>query len=287
MLTHSPARRITGLLAALLALPLLAGAAAAAESKGYSLPHFRANYGEARMPQFPPDTVLRLVADENFPPYSFKTSTGTPAGIAVELATSACAEMGVPCQIDLKPLADLLAALRSGRADAVLAGPRIDEEALAGATVTRPWFRSLGRFAAQSGAALLDSDSKNLAGEKIAVVHGTEHEAWLLRHYGDSRIVPFASDREAQDALRTGSVAALFGDNLRLIYWVRGSASRGCCRLIGGAHTDFDFFSRNAVFLVRGDRPDIREGFDVALDRLQANGTVEKVFNGYVPLSPW
>jgi len=169
----------------------------------------------------------------------------------------------------------------------VLACPRIDEEALAGAIVTRPWFRSLGRFAAQSGAALLDSDARNLAGEKIGVVHGTQHEAWLLRHYGNSEIAAFASDAEAQDALRTGSIAALFGDDLRLIYWVRGSASRGCCRLLGGAHTDFDFFSRNAVFLVRGDRPDIRDGFDAALDRLQANGTAEKVFNGYVPLSPW
>ncbi|MBM3519882.1 MAG: transporter substrate-binding domain-containing protein [Alphaproteobacteria bacterium] len=287
MLTHSPAKRISGLLAVLLLLSLPLAGPAPAEGKGYSFPYFRANYGEARMPQFPPDTVLRLVADENFPPFSFKTNTGTPAGIAVELATSACTEMGLPCQIDLKPLPELLAALRSGRADAVLDGPRIDEQALSGATITRPWFRSLGRFAAQAGAGLLDSDAKSLAGEKIGVVHGTLHEAWLLRHYGNSSIVSFANDAEAQDALRTGSVAALFGDNLRLIYWVRGSVSRGCCKLLGGAHTDYDYFSRNAVFLVRGDRPDIRDGFDIALDRLQANGTTEKVFNGYVPLSPW
>ena len=79
----------------------------------------------------------------------------------------------------------------------------------------------------------------------------------------------------------------IFGDNLRMIYWTAGESARGCCRLLGGAYTDFDHFSRNLAFLVRKDRPELRAAFDYGLDMAQKNGTTAKIFNAYVPLSPW
>lgn len=239
------------------------------------------------MPAFPAGTTIRLVADQDFPPYSFQARSGVPAGLSVELALAACAEIKVKCEVMLKPLPQLLRGLASREHDVVVSGPRIDETALAHAVMTRPWFRSFGRFAAQSGNPIKGSDARNLAGRRIGVVAETAHAAWLRAYYPDSELLTFDSDAQAHEALRTGAVDALFADNLRLIYWVTGAASRGCCKLFGGAYFDFETFSRNIAFLVRSDRADIRDAFDVALDRMQANGTTEKLFNTYVPLNPW
>ncbi|MBC8038530.1 MAG: transporter substrate-binding domain-containing protein [Rhizobiales bacterium] len=239
------------------------------------------------MPAFPQGTTIRLVADADFPPYSFQARSGVPAGLSVELAMAACAEIKVKCELALKPLSGLLPGLAGREHDVVVSGPRIEERALSHAVMTRPWFRSFGRFAAQSGNPLKATDTRSLAGRRIGTVTGTAHAAWLTAYYRDSELLTFNSDGEAQEALRTGAIDALFADNLRLIYWITGGASRGCCKLFGGAYSDFDTFSRNFAFLVRSDRADIRDAFDVALDRMQANGTTEKLFNAYVPLSPW
>jgi len=239
------------------------------------------------MPAFPQDLTIRLAADMDFPPYSFRARSGVPAGLSVELALAACAEIQIKCEVLLKPLPALLRDLASREHDVIVSGPRIDEKALAHAVMTRPWFRSFGRFAVQSGSPLKGSDARSLAGRRIGAVAGTAHAAWLTSYYGDSELLTFDSDAQAQSALRTGAVDALFADNLRLIYWITGGASRDCCKLSGGAYSDFETFSRNLAFLVRSDRADIRDAFDVALDRMQANGTTEKLFNTYVPLNPW
>ena len=254
---------------------------------GYKLPRFRNVENGARMPVLPPGATIRLLADADFPPFSFQSRSGVPAGLSVELATAACAEIKIKCEVVLKPLAQLIPALAGGEGEVIVSGPRIDEKALAKAVLTRPWFRSFGRFAAQSGSPLKGSDARNLSGKRIGAVADTAHAAWLTSYYTSSEVLTFDTDSQAQEALRTGAVDVLFGDNLRLIYWITGAASRDCCKLLGGAYSDFETYSRNVAFLVRSDRADIRDAFDVALDRLQTNGTTEKLFNAYVPLNPW
>jgi polar amino acid transport system substrate-binding protein len=257
------------------------------EPAPYKLPRFRAVQSEIKMPAFPQGTLIRIAADADFPPYSFQTRAGVPAGLSVELALAACAEIKVKCEVALKALPALLPGLASREHDVIVSGPRIDEKALEHALMTRPWFRTFGRFAAQSGKPLAGGDARNLAGSRIGAVKGTAHAAWLGSYYTDSELLTFDSEAEAQEALRTGAIDALFGDNLRLIYWITGGNSRGCCKLFGGAYSDFETFSRNIAFLVSRDRADIRDAFDVALDRMQTNGTTEKLFNTYVPLNPW
>jgi polar amino acid transport system substrate-binding protein len=255
-------------------------------SKGYPLPLFRLD-AEAPAPVPPAGPPVRLLVDGDFPPYSFTASSGAPAGLAVELALAACAELGVRCDVIARPFDQVFPALLSGEGDVIVTGPRLDEAALRQALMTRPYFRSLGRFAVQSGDALAVGDARSLSGKRIGVVKDTVHARWLETYYGNSEIVAFADESMAGEALRTGNIDTMFGDNVRLIYWVAGDVSRGCCRLLGGAYSDFDHFSRNLVFLTRLDRPDLRAAFDYGLDRSQKNGTTERIFNAYLPLSPW
>ena len=119
------------------------------------------------------------------------------------------------------------------------------------------------------------------------MVKGTTHARWLQAYYSGSEIVTFDDRAKAGEALRTGNVAAIFGDNLQIIYWVAGEAARGCCKLLGGAFSDIDYFSSNMAFLIRTARPDLRAAFDYGLDAAQKDGTTEKIFNAYVPLDPW
>jgi polar amino acid transport system substrate-binding protein len=269
---------------------LVASTSAPAQSQdaaAYKLPLFRHVETGTKAPQVAGNETMRLLADGDFPPFSFATGNGGAAGLAVELALAACAEIKLRCEVVLRSYGELAEALASGQGDVIVAGPRPDAKLLLRALATRPWFRSLGRFAVPAGSALAAGDVRSLGGKRIGMVKGTTHAAWLEKYYSRSTLMAFASEAEAQEALRTGNVDALFGDGLRLIYWIAGSASRGCCKLLPGAYMDRDYFSRGLVFMVRQDRDDLRAALDHGLDRLQGNGMTEKIFNSYVPLNPW
>lgn len=277
---HSTALRL------FFALSLLSGVAKAQEAVPGNPPQFR-----TVQPVAAPDTAsigeVRLLIDADFPPYSFLTSTGSPAGLAVELALEACHEAKIACSIAAKPYGDLVESLGRGEADAVLTGPRLDDDSLRAALMTRPYFRIMARFATASAATLEGAGPRLLSGLRIAVVENTVHARWLAAYYPDSKLVPVASFADAGAALKDGKADALFGDNMQVIYWVTGQAAAGCCKLLGGAYSDADYFSRNLAVLVRRDRPELRAALDYGFDMAQKSGATARIIKAYVPLPVW
>lgn len=253
---------------------------------GYEPPQFR-TVSDVPAPVLAEGTEIRLIVDADFAPFSFVSASGAPAGLSIELALAACTELKIRCTVTALPFDAVIPALQSGEGDVVVTGPRLTEETLRATAMTRPYFRIMARFAVQSGSPLKSADSGSLVGRRIGVAKDTVHAKWLVSYYGSSEVVPFDDGKAAAEALRTGSVDALFGDNLATIYWVSGQDAANCCRVLDGAFSDFDHFSRNLALLVRRDRPELRAAFDYGLDMAQKNGTTARIIKAYLPLSPW
>jgi len=270
------------------ALLLLSGVAEAQDTPpvAYQPPLFRAAEEQAR-PKLPENLSVKLIADADFAPYSFLSRTGSPAGISVEIAIAACEQARLACTVEVRPFAEILPALARGEADVAVTGPRLDEKSLAAARMTRPYFRIMGRFAVANTSTLDSATARSLAGRRIGVVKDTVHARWLTTYYSTARITPYDDLAKAGTALKAGEVDVLFGDNLQVIYWVAGEAAAACCRLLDGAYSDFDYFSRNLAFLVRRDRAELAQAFDYGLDKAQATGSTAKILRTYVPLDPW
>ena len=270
------------------ALGILSQIAAAQDATppAYEPPLFRTTEEQVR-PRLAENLPVKLIADADFAPYSFLSRTGSPAGLSVEIAIAACERARLACTVEVRPYAEILAALERGEADAAVTGPRLDETTLSVARMTRPYFRIMGRFAVANTSTLDTANAAALAGRRIGVVKDTVHGRWLTAYYASSRITPFDDLAAAGAALKAGEVDAIFGDNLQVIYWVAGEAAAECCRLLGGAYSDFDYFSRNLAFLIRRDKPELAQAFDYGLDQAQAAGATGKIIRTYVPLDPW
>lgn len=252
----------------------------------YEPPLFRTVEGGER-PAVPENLPVKLVADADFAPYSFISSTGAPAGLSVELAIAACERARLKCTLEARPYGEILASLHKGEADVAVTGPRLDPATLTAASMTRPYFRIMARFAVAANSPLTAADPEALSGSRIGVVKDTVHARWLEAYYGGASMQPFDSLAAAGAALMAGEVDAIFGDNLQVIYWVSGEAAAQCCKILGGAYSDFDYFSRNLAFLVRPERPELRAAFDYGLDQAQSSGATAKIIRTYVPLPPW
>ena len=238
--------------------------------------------------EFPaPASPVKLLVDLEFAPFGFASQAGTASGVSVDLALSACAELRWTCQLVVVPFSDLLPALVRGDGDVIISGLKLNENIVNRAHMTRAYFWSMGRFATRIGGTIPDPDVKTLAGRRIGFVKATSHALFLEKYYGRSALTPFASEQEMFEALRTGQLDAVFGDNLRVNYWLGGQASRACCEALGGAMIDRETFSQNLSFLVRPEQANLRAGFDYALDRLQENGKTAEIFLRYMPATIW
>jgi polar amino acid transport system substrate-binding protein len=248
---------------------------------------FRNTDSQAEASIVAPKSPLRLLADSDFPPFSYSNRQGQAAGLSVDLALFACSEMKVTCTVTLKPFHQLLPALLRNEGDVVVSGMKIDEALMANATMTRPYFWSFGRFAALRGSKLAASDARSLSSIKLGYVTGSAHGAWIEKYYSAAEPMPFSTDAEMLAALKAQKVDAIFGDNLRLTYWLDGISSNGCCRALGGPYMDRDFFSRNAAFVLRRDSDTTRKALDAALDILQDKGTSSALLARYLPRGFW
>ena len=252
-----------------------------------NLPLFRHVDGVAKPPQAAITRSIRLLMDKDFPPFTYESAEGKASGVSVDLALAACTELKLICTIVIKKFEDLMPALLNNEGDVIVSGMKIDEAVLKKTAMTRPYFWSLARFAVGMSSQVRSSDVRSLAGKRIGFVLSTSHAAWLEKYYSRSTLTGFASETEMYEALRGGSVDAAFGDDLRMAYWLTGSASRGCCKTLDGAYVDRNFFSRNLAFLARREDQDIIQALDFALDRLQENGNSGQIFSRYLPMGLW
>jgi polar amino acid transport system substrate-binding protein len=281
--------RIRGLIAiGIIAIALIANSNAKAEATAsYDVPLFRQVEQLKKPPSIDGLGTIKLLTDEDFPPFSFRKVDGSMTGLDVELAQSLCAEVGVTCEVVPMPWSGLLKALESGQGSAIISGLRMNEKAAEELDTTRPFFRALGRFATRPDTQITEITPGLLAGKKIGVVAGTGHAAWMTQYFKTAEITPFGSGVEARAALKDKKVDLVFGDALELIYWIKGEDSSGCCSLVPGAYVDPDYFSNPLFYVVRrGDTP-LRRVLDYGLDRMQATGRFADIFRRYVPLNPW
>jgi len=263
------------------------GPVAAQEAAAPGFPLFRHIDSVAKPPTGFAQRNIRLLTDRDFPPFSYETPEGKTAGVSVDLALAACAELKAACTVIAKPFSQLLPSLLNNEGDVIVSGLRIDATVLKKGAMTRPYFWSLGRFAVRVGSQLRGSDIRSLAGRRIGYVANSSHGAWLEKYYSRSALTAFPSEAEMNEALRTGALDVSFGDGLRLIYWLAGSASRACCKPLDGAFVDRQFFSNNLSFLTRREDAETVKAFDYALDRLQEKKTSAAIFARYLPSGLW
>lgn len=248
------------------------------------LPRFRHTDFGGKPLTFTREAII-VLADDDFPPFSYAGPEGEALGIAVDAAQAVCEELRTKCNIVLMPWKTLSGDLTGS--SGVVAGLRLDDKTLARFQPTRPIYRALGRFAVRQESELAQVSPEAFEGKRIGVIAGSGYEAWLKKNFSDAVIVPYPNQNDLQEALRTAKVEILFGDGLQLVYWMRGGASQGCCKYIEGAYFDDASFGRPYVFLIRRGDEELKQAFDYALDQLQESGAFARIFSRYIPAPFW
>jgi polar amino acid transport system substrate-binding protein len=256
------------------------------DEEAFPVPAFRHVDVTAPVPPLRTVGTIRFITDDDFPPFSYRDAFGSLTGFNVMLAEALCAELRLSCEFVPRPWEGLIDALQGDEGDAILAGLTISPATLEAVDFTRPYYRSLARFAIREET-LPGADPHILAGRRVGVMAGTAHEAFLEAHFTGSQITPFDDEMEAREALRTGGIDALFDDAIRHMFWLASPESRECCGFAGGAYVDPLYFSRPLAIAVKRDNGNLREVLDYGLDRIQTSGAYARIYRLFFPMTPW
>ena len=231
--------------------------------------------------------TVRFLTEDDFPPLHFTGPDGAPTGFAVELARAACELLSIACTIQARRFDTLADALAEGRGDVIAAAMPIMTALRSRFSVTLPYFRFPGRFAARADKGQPVPDPRSLDGRSVAVVLGTAHEAYLRTFFTRAAVRGFPDLAAAQASLRRGEIDYVFGDGLGLALWIGGTDAAGCCGLIGGPYLESRFFGEGIGFVVRKEDENLRRAFDHALQRLWDEGKYAELYLRFFPVSPF
>lgn len=230
---------------------------------------------------------IRFLTEDDYPPFNFLLSDGRLGGFNVDLARAICAELELPCTIQRRKWELLIPALDDNSGDAVIVSLAINDETRKQVDFTAPYFLTPGRFAVLADTTLAAATPEAIGDRKVAVVAGSRHEAFITTFYPNAERVTFENPVLARNALKTGKVAAHFGDAISLSFWLNGAEAGGCCVFKDGPFMDPRFFGEGVGIAVKKGNEPLRRALDYALARLDRRGAFGELYLKYFPLGPF
>src|SRR5712692_4239124 len=216
--------------------------------------------------------TLGLCAHPNSLPFASKA--GDPPGFQVEMGRALAQQLGVSLQLDW---IITIFQIRSANCDIVM--DTIADREAQGETnlrISRPYYRTGVALVVPSGSDLTSFTSLN-EHTKVGVQVGSVAAMVLNRRHVPTSIFGFESDsldalanHEIDGATVTPAAAAYFNQ----------THPGNAVRILGLDESEPNLTWNVAVGMVRPDDK-LRDAIDEALDRLRADGTIERIYGRY------
>jgi len=214
--------------------------------------------------------IIKVVGDENFPPYEFVNEKGQPDGFLVDIMRAISNEVGVPFDITLMRWVDAQKALLEGRAD-VLEGMKVTEERKIVYDFGEEYFKIY-----TVGVVRIDSPIKsilNAKDRKIAVQMATAAHSWLLKN-GFKNLIPVDDYEEAIRLVLIGKAdMAAIGDVNTARWIIMKNGWQNELRI-----TEDRINPAPYTFAVKKGNEELLARFNKALRELKRSGIFDKIY---------
>jgi lysine/arginine/ornithine transport system substrate-binding protein len=254
---HRFSRLATALFIAVVGVPALSGACAAA--------------------------TLRFGTDASYPPYEYKLPDGRLAGLDVDIGNAMCAAANVKCVWVESSFDGLIAGLQARKFDAINASMAPTAARRAVMDFTQPVYAADIRLVAARGAHL-KPDAASLAGKRVGVLQGSTQAAFVKSSWeGRGVLVREYQDQDSIYAdLVNGRLDAtvVVGSAARLGFLAKPQGAR--FELAGPRIEDPSILGASSVIGVRKGDTRTLQALDSALARLKQDGTISRLEKQYL-----
>lgn len=241
-----------------------------------------------RLPQ--PDTAgirrLRFLTTVDFPPFNFLDAEGQLAGFHVDLARAICRELAIldRCQIQALPFNELEKAIAERQGEAIIAGLAISERSREKFAFSHPYLEFPARFIMPGASAVSEPIHARIGGQRIGTLAGSAHERMLRAYFPNVKVVTYSRAGWMFDDLKARKIDGVFGDGMRLGFWLAGSESAGCCRFAGGPYLAPEFLGYGLAIATAKEHAELAAAIDYALKEIAVKGVFAELYLRYFPV---
>ena len=259
----------------------------AAEMETVSTPNFFDQRQRMTKPQLDGRQRIRFLTTTDYPPFNFLDPRGRLAGFHVDLVRAICEELDVlsRCQIEAMAFKDLVPAMKRGDGDAIVVGLAMTPTTRQGLAFTEPYFRYPARFVTRKDRQLREPVAEATAGKSIGVEEGSAHAAMLGAFFPSAAPHPFATRRDALEALKNGEIDAFFGDGVGLSFWLESDSAADCCVFSGGPYLSDRFLGEGLAIAVAPNDRALARSIDYAIGRIVEKKRFSELLLRYFPIS--
>ncbi|AHG43124.1 cystine transporter subunit [Pseudomonas syringae CC1557] len=218
--------------------------------------------------------TLNVGLEGTYPPFSFVDESGKLTGFEVELSEALAKELGVKAKVQPSKWDGILAALDSKRLDVVINQVTISDERKKKYDFSEPYTVSGIQALTLKKNADTIKTAQDLTGKKVGVGLGTNYEQWLKANVPGAVVKTYEDDPTKIQDLSVGRIDAILVDRL--------AALEIAAKTKGKLAPAGDAFSRqeSGIALRKGE-PELQAALNKALDKLRADGTLEKLSKKY------
>lgn len=214
--------------------------------------------------------VIRVVGDENFPPYEFVNEKGQPDGFLVDIMRALSNELGIPFDITLMKWTDAQKALLEGKAD-VIEGMKVTDERKILYDFGEEYFKIY-----TVGVVRIDSSIKSLQeakNKRISVQMATATYSWLLKN-GFKNLIPVDNYEEAIKLVLEGKAdIAAIGDVNTARWIIMKNGWQDMLKI-----TKDRINPASYTFAVKKGNKNLLMQFNKALKELKRSGIFDKIY---------
>lgn len=226
---------------------------------------------------------LRFLTTTDFFPFNFLDREGRLSGFHVDLARALCEVLEIEerCQIQALPWDELRPALAGGEGEAVMAGVAVTAQNRTELLFSRPYLSFPARFVGRSQQPF---DPGGRAEGRVGVIAGSAHERMLRSWFPRMQPVTYSRDSWLMGDLQKGRLDAVFGDGLRLSFWLADQQDEACCAFVGESYFAPEFLGHGLAIALPPDAHELKAALDHALQTIEASGRFEELYLRYFPV---
>ena len=214
--------------------------------------------------------VLRIGCEGTYSPFCYQDEQGNLVGFDVDIAKAVAVKMGLKPEFTPSKWEGILAALDSSRFDAVFNQVTISDDRKKAYEFSQPYTYSGLQILVRKDKATDIKGPDDLAGKKVGVLLGTNHEQYLREHTPKADVRTYEDDASRNQDLLVGRIDAILNDRL-----IVGSVEKiygGQIVSTGGLLSD----TRQAAAVKKGNT-ELVAAIDQALAALTADGTMKAI----------
>jgi lysine-arginine-ornithine-binding protein len=232
----------------------------------------------------PPAFHITIATEAAFPPFNYLDRKGLPAGFEMDLAQEVCQRMKAECEFLVLKWDELIPGLVDKKFDIIMSSLEVTADRRKRLAFSRRYYLSPGAFAAHKGANL-DGPPSLLRNKRLGVQKDSTHADWLDKSFRRSaQIKRYNTLAEAEKALASDEVDAVFGDKAQLWLWAQ-KPEGSCCEIVGQDVKDTATLGVGVAAGLRKEDVKLRDALNKAIGEVISDGTYKKLNEKYFPFA--